>query len=273
MKLVKKLALFLLSIFVLLIVAFDLWGFLTLGTMTPATDQIRDDNANQVVMVFGATGSAGDGLLKAAIEDPQVKKVYVITRRSSPRIDAGVASGKVIMKLHKDFTDYSSLAAELKEVNTVLWGLGTSSLSVDEATYTWIHVDFPVSFVKQWLAARTTGPMSFHYITGMGTEGKARWAQDKSRAVREVAALAQKSDLRTFSYLSAYIRPTSEHANVVHYFGEAVLRPGSLVISSTELGGAMLEISARSNELANGTVLDNADSIAYAEAYRKHDDQ
>ena len=95
MSIMKKLALFIPLGFLLAVAAFDIWGFLTLGTREPAVDQLRDKNANQVVMVFGATGSAGDGLLKAAIEDPDIEKIYVVTRRSSPRIEAGVASGKV----------------------------------------------------------------------------------------------------------------------------------------------------------------------------------
>ncbi|MEH6593548.1 MAG: hypothetical protein V7746_24995 [Halioglobus sp.] len=254
----------------LLVAAFDIWGFLTQGTLIPDENQSRDAAANRVVMVFGATGSAGDGLLKAAIEDPEVEKIYVITRRTSPRIDAGVASGKVEMQIHKDFTDYSSMANVLGEVNTVLWGLGTSSLQVDDATYTWIHVDFPVAFVKQWLSARTQGPMAFHYIAGMGTDGDAHWALEKSRAEREVAVLANNTGLRTFSYRSAYIRPSSENANAMHYLGEALLKPGSLVISAKALGGAMLEISARTEELKNGTLIDNQDSIAYAELYRQN---
>ncbi len=273
MNLTKKLILFLPLGFFLLVAAFDIWGFLTLGTIVPATDQNRDQNANRVVMVFGATGSVGDGLLKAAIEDPEdVEKVYVITRRTSPRIDAGVAVRKAEMRLLKDFTDYSSLADVLGEVNTVLWGLGTSSLQVDDATYTWIHVDFPVAFVKAWLAQRRDGPMSFHYVTGMGTdaEGGAHWAREKGRAERELAALAEAGDLRTFSYRSAYIRPSSESANALHYIGEALLRPGLLVITAKDLGGAMLEISARTQELPNGTLIDNADSIAYARLYREN---
>ena len=160
MKLAKKLLLFLLSGLLLLVAAFDIWGFFTLGTIVPATEPVRDVNANRVVMVFGATGSVGDGLLKAAMEDPDVEKIHVITRRSSPRIEAGVAAGRVEMRLHKDFTDYSPLAELLGEVNTVLWGLGTSSLQVDDATYTWIHVDFPVAFVREWLSARKSSPIT-----------------------------------------------------------------------------------------------------------------
>jgi hypothetical protein len=270
MNIFKTFLLFLAITFLALIVAFDLWGFLTLGTITPQAQPNRDQDANAVVMVFGATGSAGDGLLKAAIEDQNVKKVYVVTRRTSPRIDAGVAAGKIEMLLHKDFTDYREMGDILAEVNTVLWGLGTSSLQVDEETYTWIHVDFPVAFVEQWLLARRNGPMSFHYIAGMGTDGDAQWALDKRRAETEVARMAATSDLRSFSYRSAYIRPTSEQANVVHYLGEALLRPGYLVIAGRDLGAAMLEISARTEELPNGTLIDNLDSIRYANAYRDY---
>lgn len=270
MNILKKFLLFLPITFLALIAAFDLWGFLTLGTITPQPQPIRDQDANAVVMVFGATGSAGDGLLKAAMEDPDVKQVYVVTRRTSPRIDAGVATGKLTMMLHKDFTDYREMNDILAQVNTVLWGLGTSSLQVDEETYTWIHVDFPLAFVKQWLQARSDGPMSFHYIAGMGTDGDAQWALDKSRTEREVANMAATSDLRSFSYRSAYIRPTSEQANVIHYLGEALLRPGYLVIAGRDLGAAMLEISARTQELPNGTLIDNLDSIRYAKAYREY---
>lgn len=271
MKALKTFALLLLFGVLGLVVAFDLWGALTLGSITPAAEPALAENANDVVMVFGATGSVGDGLLEAAIDDPAVKKVYVITRGTSPRIDAGVASGKVAMRLHEDFTDYSSLADILGEVNTVLWGLGTSSLNVDDETYTRIHVDFPVAFVKAWLAARTAAPMAFHYVTGMGTDaqGDQHWAREKGRAEQQLAAMAEGSGLRTFGYRSAFIRPTRDQSNVLHYLLESALRPGSLVIAAPELGNAMLEISARTTELKNGTLIDNADSIAFAEAYRE----
>lgn len=266
----KKLILALLGCSLLLLVTLNLWGALTLGKINPDPNAARDASANRVVMVFGATGSVGDGLLKAAMQDQSVDKIYVVTRRSSPRIEAGVISGRVQMTLLEDFTDYTAIATELGEVNTVLWGLGTSSLNVDDDTFTWIHVDFPVAFVKAWLAARTDAPMSFHYVTGMGTDpnGSAHWAQEKGRAEQEVAKLASGgSGLRTFAYRSAFIRPSSEQANILHRALAMLLQPGKLVITATELGEAMLEISARTTELPNGSIIDNADSIAYARLY------
>ncbi|MFU8763635.1 MAG: hypothetical protein ACNA7T_03875 [Haliea sp.] len=269
MKVVKRTTLALAIGFLLLVLGMTVWGRVGQGTLTPATDTAYNPEANRVVMVFGATGSVGDGLLKAAMEAPEVEKVHVVTRRSSPRIDAGVAAGRVQIHVQQDFTDYSGLATVLGEVSTVLWGLGTSSLLVDDDTYTRIHVDFPIAFVRAWLAAGPPGPLSFHYVTGMGTdpEGSAHWAREKGRAERELAALAENTALRTFSYRSAFIRPTSEQANVLHYLLELLLRPGRLVITATELGQAMLVISARTGELANGTLIDNADSLAFAQQY------
>lgn len=266
----KKLILALIGCLLLILIVLNVWGALALGKIKPDPNAERVASANRVVMVFGATGSVGDGLLKAAIQDPSVEKIYVVTRRTSPRIEAGVVSGKVQMTLLKDFTDYTALATELGEVNTVLWGLGTSSFNVDDDTFTWIHVDFPVAFVKAWLAARTEAPMSFHYVTGMGTDpyGSAHWAREKGRAEQEVAQLAKGTGLRTFAYRSAFIRPSSEQANILHQILALSLQPGKLVITATELGEAMLEISARTAELPNGSIIDNADSIAYARLYK-----
>jgi len=271
MKLLIKVCLTLLLAILVLLVAFNAWGWLTLGTITPATNPVRDPNANAVVMVFGATGSVGDGLLKAAMQDPAVDTIHVVTRSTSPRIDAGLASGRLQVHMQQDFTDYSALASVLGDVNTVLWGLGTSSLNVDDATYTHIHVDFPLAFVRTWLAQRTTGPMAFHYVTGMGTdpEGGQHWAREKGRAEQTLAQMAETSDLRTFSYRSAFIRPTSEQSNALIYLAEALLTPGYLVITARELGHAMLEISARVEELPNGALIDNRDSIEYARAYSR----
>ena len=37
------------------------------------------------IAIFGASGTAGDGILKAALADPDIHKIHVITRRSTPR--------------------------------------------------------------------------------------------------------------------------------------------------------------------------------------------
>ena len=265
----KKLLLYPLALLALVVIGFNLWGLATQGTLQPAADAAIDPDANRVVVVFGATGSVGDGLLKAAMADPSVEEIHVFTRRSSPRIDEGVASGRVKRYLHKDFTDYSGYSVLLARTNTVLWGLGTTSIGMDDATYTRIHVDFPMAFINAWLAARSQAPMAFHFVTGMGTdpEGGQHWAREKGRTEREMAAAAEGTGLRTFSYRSGFIRPTSENAGPADYLAEWLFRWGNLAITGVELGQSMLEISAR-NDQPNGTLVDNADTVAYAQAYQ-----
>ena len=104
---------------------------------------------------------------------------------------------------------------------------------------------------------------------GTGAAKSARWARDKARTEKEMAKMAENTGLRTFSYRSAYIRPTQDQSNLLSYFGEWIMRPGDLVVTATDLGRAMLEISARTQELDNGTIIDNADTNDFAEAYKQ----
>ena len=117
--------------------------------------------------------------------------------------------------MHKDFTDYASLSDILGQTNTVMWGLGTTSIGVDDATYTVINVDFPVAFVTAWLAERAemlpchfTMSPAWAQIPMATNNGREKKAEQKTRW----PTLAQGTGLRTFSYRSAFVRPTSEQA-------------------------------------------------------------
>ncbi|WP_101758134.1 hypothetical protein [Oceanicoccus sp. KOV_DT_Chl] len=79
----------------------------------------------------------------------------------------------------------------------------------------------------------------------MGTDGSANWTQQQRCTEKALAALATRSGLLTFSDRSAFIRPTTEQANIVHHLGELMLRPGAVVVSAEELGQV-----ARTRELA-----------------------
>ena len=267
----KKLLLLPLLLIVVATVGLNLWGLSHQGTHEPGSDANINPDANRVVMVFGATGSVGDSLLKTAMADPQVEEVHVVTRRTSPRIDAGVASGRITLHMHSDFTDYTALEQVLRKTNTVMWGLGTTSIGMDDDTYTRIHVDFPMAFIRDWLTYAQTVPRSFHFVTGMGTdpEGDQHWAREKGRTEREMTRYAVGNQLRTFSYRSGFIQPASETINAGHSLLMWLLRPGHLAVTGEDLGASMLEISARVNELPNGSLIDNADTVAYAQAYHQ----
>jgi nucleoside-diphosphate-sugar epimerase len=164
------------------------------------------------IAIFGATGTAGDGLLKAALADPQIKKIHVITRRMSPRIEEGVASGKVEATLHMDYLDYSSVREQIADANAIFWAIGISSVGVDEEDYVRIHVDFPMQLVSELASVSNKPDISFHYISSsdISADSSAMWARVKVRAEKALISFADGSNLRVIAYRPDYIGPTPE---------------------------------------------------------------
>ena len=95
------------------------------------------------------------------------------------------------------------------------------------------------------------------------------WARQKARAEKELFALADGTSLRVISYRPSYIVPTEEQANTLHTIAFAILQPVKLAIRATSIGQAMLEVTARGEQLPNGTILESRDIEMYANGYLK----
>ncbi len=224
---------------------------------------------HETVAIFGASGTAGDGILKAALASPEIKQILVFTRRTTPRIEQGVASGKVRMTLHQDYLDYSAIREKLAPLNAVYWAIGTSSLGVDEKTYGMIHVDFPVSFVSEWLKGNNKPGLSFHFISSsdISEESSQMWAREKVRAEKTLFKLAEGTNLRVIAYRPDYIGPTEELAN----FGQTLLywffKPVGAAVRATQIGQAMIEVTSRDSAFINGDKLSTRKIVQYSNAY------
>ena len=268
MKLFRARTFFLapLVLFVLFYISLLVLSLLDDDTVAPLEGQ---PSTHHTVAIFGASGTAGDGILQAALSDPDIDKVHVITRRSTPRIDAGVASGKVEMTLHLDYLDYSAVHEQIASADAVYWAIGTSSVNVDEATYGRIHVDFPVRFVSEWLGVRNDAGISFHYLSSsdISEDSRMMWAREKVRAENTLFDLAKGSNLRVIAYRPDYIGPTKEEAhlgqNLLYWF----FAPVGSAVRATQIGQAMLEVTARGPEFGNGARLATRKIIRYSDAY------
>jgi hypothetical protein len=223
------------------------------------------------IAVFGASGTAGDGILEAALADPGVKTIHVITRRATPRIEAGVASGKVVMTKHTEYLDYSNVRDQIRDVKAVYWALGTSSRNVDDETYSVIHVDFPRQFVTDWLQASRIPKISFHYISSsdISEDSSMHWAREKVRAEKELVALAKGTRLTVIAYRPDYIGPTEEDAHLGQDLLYWFFAPVGAAVRARQIGEAMLEVTARGDEFENGHKLGTASILRYSEAYRR----
>ncbi len=235
----------------------------------PDLDTVPTDY--ETIAIFGASGTAGDGLLKAALADPGVRKIHVVTRRTTPRMKEGVESGKVVLTQHLDYLDYSALHQQMSEVTAVFWAIGISSIGVDEETYGMIHVDFPRQFVTEWLSVNDVPGRSFHYISSsdISADSSSMWAREKVRAERVLFDLARDTSIRAIAYRPDYIGPTEEEAHIGQDLLYWFFAPVRAAVRATEIGSAMIEVTARGSQFGNGDKIRTGDIVALSDAYKR----
>lgn len=141
------------------------------------------------VIITGATGMVGEGVLYECLQHTDIEKVLVITRNP-----CGYSHPKLTEIIHKDFFDFSSLKDRLKGYNACYFCLGVTSLGKNEAEYTKFTYTLTMNFAKT-LAALNPG-MTFCYISGAGTDGKERstmWARVKGKTENDLMKLPFKA--------------------------------------------------------------------------------
>lgn len=247
-----------------------LYGAISLALRDDSIEIFEGETATlETIAIFGASGTAGDGILKAALANPDIGKIHVITRRATPRIEEGVAAGKVHMTLHMDYLDYSSVHKQVAEADAVYWAIGISSIGIDEKTYGMIHVDFPVRFVAEWLSVSNKPDISFHYISSsdISEDSRAMWAREKVRAEQTLFKFAEGTKLKVIAYRPDYIGPTSEEAHIGQDLVFWFFAPVGAAVKAEQIGEAMLEVTARSGEFENGSRLGTWNIIRYSDAY------
>ena len=242
------------------------------------TLQLRDDSiaafagataTYETIAIFGASGTAGDGILKAALANPDISKIHVVTRRATPRIEEGVASGKVQMTLHMDYLDYSAVQQQIADADAVYWAIGISSVGVDEKTYGMIHVDFPARFLAEWTRVSDKSDISFHYISSsdISEDSSAMWAREKVRAERTLFEFAEGTNLQVIAYRPDYIGPTDEEAHIGQDLLFWFFAPVGAAVRAEQIGQAMFEVTTRISDFENGDKLGTRSIVQYSDAY------
>jgi uncharacterized protein YbjT (DUF2867 family) len=151
------------------------------------------------VVLFGATGMVGHGVLTALLEDPSIEGVTAISRRSSGR-----RHPKLREVMHQDFTRYDELDDVFAAADATLFCLGTPSVGLSEPQYTRITQDFAVAAAE---AARRNNPAGlFVYVSANRADSASRtmWIRVKGRAEEALAALHS----RVFILRPGFIRPS-----------------------------------------------------------------
>ena len=208
------------------------------------------------IILFGATGMVGRGVLRQCLLDPGVESVLCIGRKPS-----GVTHPKLRDLVWADMFDFTEIAGSY---DACFFCLGVSSVGMSEANYTHLTYDLTLGWARM-LAAQNPA-MRFLYVSGMGTGGKSMWAQVKGRTESDLLALLPEAIMIRLGALRPMHGETSKS-----YGGGlllAILAPlwpilqwllPNSVISTEELGRAML-LAARKG--SRKRVLESRDLVA-----------
>ena len=208
------------------------------------------------VILFGATGMVGQGVLRECLLDDGVEGVLAIGR--SP---TGRTHPKLGELIRKDMFDFDVPAAELEGYDACFFCLGVSSAGMSEADYTRLTYDLTLGWAQT--LARVNPAMTFTYVSGAGTGGKAMWARVKKRTEEALLKLFPSA----YMFRLAVLRPMHNEVSKTRWarIGYAVFRPllplvralapGS-VITTEELGRAMIRVARKG---APKRVLENRD--------------
>jgi uncharacterized protein YbjT (DUF2867 family) len=138
------------------------------------------------VLLFGATGMIGQGVLRECLRDAAVHRVVTVGRRGT-----GATHAKLRQLVVADVADLSPVEAELSGSDACFFCLGVSAAGMSEERYTRLTYDLTLSVART--LARLNPEMTFVYVSGMGTDGTERgrtmWARVKGRTENALLAL------------------------------------------------------------------------------------
>lgn len=212
------------------------------------------------VLISGATGFVGKGVLAEALSAPDVSAVTVLGRRPT-----GVEHAKLTELVVDDMSDLSSIADRLATVDACFWCLGISSGGLDEATYTQITYTLTMHAARTLLEQNPNA--RFCFLSGSGADGKAMWARVKKRTEDELRGLGLAG---VVVFRPAYIRGLhgAQLRGRLYRLAYALFTPLSPLLrffggatSNAEIGRAMI-VAVR--ERMDGEVLDSREISSIA---------
>jgi uncharacterized protein YbjT (DUF2867 family) len=164
------------------------------------------------VIVTGATGMVGEGVLHECLQHPEIEQVLVIGRKP-----CGINHPKLKEILHSNFFDLSPIAVSLTGYNACFFCLGVSSIGMKEPEYKHLTYDLTMH-VGETLSKQNPG-MVFCYVSGANTDstekGKSMWARVKGKTENDLMKLPFG---KAYMFRPGYIQPTKGLKNVIKLY-------------------------------------------------------
>jgi uncharacterized protein YbjT (DUF2867 family) len=205
------------------------------------------DLATMKVILFGATGMVGQGVLRECLLAPDVEQVLSVGRKA-----LGEQSPKLREALLPDLSDLAPIDGELAGYDACFFCLGVSSVGMSEDDYRRVTYDLTLSAAR--LLSGLNPGLTFVYVSGQGTDGtgqgRTMWARVKGKTENDLLALPMKA----YMFRPGFIQPLHgvKPKAALYRRVYAVLAPASRLLvrafpkyaTTTErVGRAMLQVA------------------------------
>jgi uncharacterized protein YbjT (DUF2867 family) len=200
------------------------------------------------VLLFGASGMVGQGVLRECLLDPDVERVQSVGR--SP---TGTHHQKLRETVHRDLWHYSEIEPDLSGLDACFFCLGVSSAGMKAEEYE--HITYGITLAAAETLCRLNPQMKFIYVSGAGTDstehGRSMWARVKGRTEN---ALLRLPFAAAYMFRPGIIQPvqgvrSKTPAYRVFYTITKPLLPllrfmfPNHVLTTAEIGQAMLTVA------------------------------
>ncbi len=164
------------------------------------------------VIVTGASGMVGEGVLLECLNNSRISEVLVVGRKH-----CGHNHSKLKEIIHSNFHDLTPIETSLANYNACFFCLGVSSVGMKEPEYTKLTYDLTMHFAGK-LSKHSPG-MQFCYISGAGTDGSEKgrlmWARVKGKTENDLKKLGFKA---VYNFRPGMLIASEGQKNVLSYY-------------------------------------------------------
>ncbi len=164
------------------------------------------------VIVTGATGMVGEGVLLECLEHPAIEQVLMVNRKSYP-----AKHPKLSQCIVPDFLHLDGFASQLTGYDACFYCAGISSRGMSESAYSHITYDITTHFAQT--LASLNPRMIFGYVSGSLTDssekGNLMWARVKGKTEN---ALMRLGFQKVYNFRPGFMQPTPGQQNIKAYY-------------------------------------------------------
>lgn len=164
------------------------------------------------IIITGATGMVGEGVLLECLENPEVEKVLIVSRRPY-----NLKHQKLKELIVPDFFHLDKVEDSLTKYDACFYCAGVSAVGMKETEYSRTTYDTTLHFARTLV--KLNPDMVFNYVSGQGTDssekGRLMWARVKGKTEK---ALMQLPFKRVYIFRPGIMKPTPGQQNIKPIF-------------------------------------------------------